>query len=158
NLHVVGGTVDPALTSIERISLDNGMSGSMPADSGRSLANTRFGIRAAVVGPYLYLFGGHPRSAEPVPTVARFQIDADGTLPRPSPPGGALAVRRAGPAVAILGGQVYVYGGRTGPGAFTATGDRFTIGPNGDLVGPNQVGTGGAPPNMTSPRGFFQMV
>lgn len=119
-LYVIGGIrqlgIDNPLSSVERapIGLGGGL-GAFTTVSGVTLTQDRAFHTSAVIGSYLYVFGGTGDSLAELTTVERAQINADGSLgPFAVVSGLSSTTSRDRATITVLGDQVYVLGGYNG--------------------------------------------
>ncbi|MFO0727505.1 MAG: hypothetical protein U1E65_27255 [Myxococcota bacterium] len=95
-----------------------------------SFVTPRRGATAVVIGPWIYVFGGHD-GGQPVTRTERALINADGSIGSfVEVLGSELLVGRSGATVAPLGRYLYVIGGRTAAG-ITASVERAPLAPSG---------------------------
>jgi hypothetical protein len=136
SVYVIGGAEMPAngLTSIERATIANdGTLGPFQIVDSVNLRTARFGHSSAVIGDFLYVFGGNSGMAQGVrATVERAAINPDGTLGQFETVNGlTLVTARQDHTTVVLGGFVYMIGGRgAGP---IATIERAAINADGTL-------------------------
>ncbi len=110
-----------------------------------STAAHRTAPATVVVGDRLYLFGGQTAAA--LTTIESAPISPDGTLGMFTLSSTSLGTARSGAGIAILNGQIYVYGG--GP----LTGEVFNVNQDGSLTA-----TGSTPTPLTTARSNMQML
>jgi N-acetylneuraminic acid mutarotase len=119
-LYVIGGVrqlnIDNPLSSVERAPIGlGGELGTFATVSGVTLTQDRAFHTSAVIGSYLYVFGGTGDSFASLTSVERALINPDGTLgPFAVVPGVSSTTSRDRATTAILGNQVYVLGGYNG--------------------------------------------
>jgi hypothetical protein len=123
-----------------------------------SLGMPRWGIAAAVVGKYMFLFGGSTfdgSNGGPVTAVVRSNITPDGTMGAFMGGGGnlpPLATPRVGASVTVLGRRIEVCGGqRTATNTLTDC-EQFDVGWDGSLSTPV------AGPPLSTAREHFQLA
>ncbi|MBM3269144.1 MAG: hypothetical protein FJZ01_16005 [Candidatus Sericytochromatia bacterium] len=138
-LYVLGGNTGVSsatnLASVERATIDaSGSIGNFGAVS-TSLATPRDFPQCAVIGGYLYAFGGHGYSGGVVVlnSVERSPITASGDLSGFSMQAGTLATARYSSGLAVIGSYVYLFGGTTAGGAILNSIERAAIGTDGGL-------------------------
>jgi hypothetical protein len=121
-LYLFGGmNGSTVLNSLERAPIANGTVGSFAVVT-PTLVTPRYWHTSAVVGSYLYIFGGLNASNQAVASVERARIAADGTVGLfTTVPNVQLDASLAGQANAVAGNTLYIVGGAgTGAGAHTA--------------------------------------
>lgn len=130
-LYVVGGLNDAGVASSEVEATQINADGTLRRfEQVSNLGSTRRAPAAAVIGSWLYVFGGHD-GATYRGTVVRAPIGADGSLGAFSS-AGALATPRAGHTATVIGRWLYVIGGHDASGTLASI-ERAPIGPNGEL-------------------------
>jgi Kelch motif protein len=97
-----------------------------------SLATARFAHTIAVAGGYLYVLGG--AAPNPLASVERARINADGSLGAFSTVSGvAMVTARGGHTSVVVGNSLYVLGGSAGSGGILNSVERATINADGSL-------------------------
>jgi hypothetical protein len=116
SIYVIGGRngMDKSEASVERAQINpDGTLGAFTMSS--SLTTSRFSHAAAVIGDYLYVFGGltGPKCGPPMAlnTVERAPIMADGSLGAFADTGVTMATPRTDFAVVVAGNYLYAVGG-----------------------------------------------
>jgi N-acetylneuraminic acid mutarotase len=135
-LHAIGGDNGAPLGSCEQATIDlsSGI-GTFTAIPSENLSIGRYYHTAAVIGRYLYVFGGTIGGGfpgTPLGSVERATIQDDGSLSSFADAGTALVTARFQHTTAVAGNHVYVVGGR-GSGGFLPSVESATIGPDGSL-------------------------
>ena len=130
HLYVIGGTAQ-ATGNVQCVAIDvGGALGTFTATS-VGLTTARAEQSTVVLGKYLYVIGGSGSAAS---SIERVTINDDGSLSTlPTVYSVTLATGRAGAAVAVIGGYLYVIGGRATDGTLLGTIERSTIGSDGSL-------------------------
>ena len=134
-VYVAGGANSPDNASVERARINaDGSLSSFSVVTGVNLNLNRYGHRALVVGPWVYLFAGE-NGATATATVERAAIHADDTISTFNTVAGvSLMTARHHPALAVVGNAIYLIGGATvGTTGLTSV-ERATINPNGDIT------------------------
>jgi len=133
-LYVLGGFGNNGwLTSVERapVNADGSLGGFMTV-SGTNLVTGREGHTNTVIGAYLYVIGGGVGTG-PLNSVERATINADGSLGAfAQVPGVTLVTARRFHTSAVVGGYLYVLGGR-GPAGDLDSIERAPINPDNSL-------------------------
>src|SRR5262249_37024849 len=132
-VYVVGGDDGTSLDSVERAPIAAAAS-LEPFPTGPSLKLTipREYAASAVIGPYLYVFGG--TSSMPTASVERAATLPDGPLGAfTAVTGSDLAMPRADMTATVIGNYVYIISGWTGGSCFTPSVERADIHPDGSL-------------------------
>ena len=131
-VYVVGGFGGRALNNIERAAVrSDGSLGPFTTVQDVTLVSARQGHTSAIIGNYLYVFGGFDGTV--LETVERATINADGSLGAFAIASGvSLSMSRYGHTTVIVGNYVYVIGG-TGPNGPLADVERAVIKPDGSL-------------------------
>ncbi len=139
-VYSIGGDGASLLASVERASFNgSGSLGAIGTVTGVTLSAPRSGMGLAVIGPAVYLFGGHDRGTY-LRTIDRALVSPDGTIGPFAPVAGTLTVARAGVASAVIGNSVYLVGGNNASG-YQPSVERATIAADGTL-GPFAVVAG----------------
>jgi hypothetical protein len=119
-----------------------------------SLTMPRWGVSSAVVGNFMYLFGGTTNdgtgTGNTQSNVVRAPVSPDGTLGTFTA-SGMLSINRQGASVAVFGRQIYVCGGQNQGGKQTSC-DVFQAAYDGTLTGPSPG------PSLVNPRVDFQLA
>jgi hypothetical protein len=156
--HSAGGSGPSGLA--ERSSIVDITAGLAPfADSGKMLAQAKFGMASVVVGKYLYLFGGDAGlgTGGLQKDAAKAIINDDGTLGPVTPSGALLNTPRNNSGVVAFGRDIHVCGGIVPggpPPVFDNTCEHFTANLDGSLTlqpSPTAIA-------MPTKRAKFQMV
>ena len=115
-LYVLGGFGSASLGSVEQATIGpDGKLGAFATVAGVALTTARQGHTSAVIGNYLYVFGGFGGSA--LSSIERAVINADGSLePFVTVSGISLATARYGHSSTVVGNKLYVIGGTGGSG------------------------------------------
>ncbi len=100
-----------------------------------SLAGPRVNAAAVSVGSWVYVVGGDDGTGQPLGTVERARIEADGCLAMTTLPSPFLNAPRTGAAVVVADGVLYVIGGAAAGGAPITTVEQATIAADGTLGG-----------------------
>ena len=132
-VYVIGGANDdsgPGLTSIDRARVNADGSLSAFADAGVALLRGRAAYDVAVIGNWLYVFGGRD-GGQALASVERAAIGADGVLGAFTDAVTTLVTPRQGASVSVIGDHVYVIGGENG--GSVASIESAEIANNGDV-------------------------
>ncbi|MBM3274818.1 MAG: hypothetical protein FJZ00_06675, partial [Candidatus Sericytochromatia bacterium] len=151
-LYVFGGNAGGShLNSVERAPIDgSGSLGAFSTVNGVTLVTGRQTFGSAVIGSYLYIFGGSS-GGDFLASVERAPIDAAGNLGAFAVVNGVtLTTGRSEPGVEIIGNSVYLLGGNNGVNL--ASVERATIDGSGNLG--NFAVVGGV--TLASARRTFQ--
>jgi hypothetical protein len=152
-LHMIGGNsggVAAGLASVESAAVEaDGTIGSFSVVPGLSLASPRYAHSAAVIGNYVYVFGGYSGTAD-VLGVERASINPDGTLGPFASAGSSLTTGRYGASWAVIGDYLYAFGGNNGTGPL-GTVERATIDSNHNLSNFGPVAGVGLTPTYENP-------
>ena len=141
NLYVIGGWYTSE-TGVERAPIN--ADGTLGAFATTTVTTTvpRMDASAAVIGNFIYVFGGANTSeSAPIASIERIALDPDGSLNGTFESAGSLAVARFFPGVVVVGSFVYVFGGDVSG----STVERAAINPDGTL------GTFKIVPGLTAP-------
>jgi N-acetylneuraminic acid mutarotase len=138
SLYVLGGLADRgSVASVERAPIAaDGSLGVFAPVPGVTLPTAREDLASAVVGNYLYLFGGEVSSRPDVPlnSVERATIIADGSVqPFALVPSVVWTQARVAATSVAVGNQLYFIGGETISGTAPLAVDRLTIAADGSL-------------------------
>jgi N-acetylneuraminic acid mutarotase len=135
-LYVIGGVATGGnhLGNIERAAIrSDGSLGPFELVSGVNLATPRFGHTSAVVGGYLYIFGGQGSVGNGfLNSIERATIVADGSLTQFVPVPVSLVTPRYSHACVVAGSSLYVIGG-AGLGGGLSSVERAIINADGTL-------------------------
>lgn len=117
-VYVVGGSGASILSTVERAAIDSdGSLGAFAIVPGSGLAVGRAGHTSAVVGSFLYVFGGATRSETGatiyLESIERSVIAADGSMTSLGPVFGVNMGARAEHSTAIIGNFLYVLAGNS---------------------------------------------
>jgi len=139
-LYVLGGLGIGALSSVEQATIGpDGLLGTFATVAGVTLTTARQGHTSAVIGNYLYVFGGFGGSA--LNSIERAAINTDGSLgPFMTVSGVSLAAARYGHTTTIVGNKLYIIGG-AGSGGTLRDVEQATINADGSL-GPFEAAAG----------------
>ncbi|HEY1814520.1 MAG TPA: hypothetical protein VGG74_19340 [Kofleriaceae bacterium] len=112
SIYVLGGQNSSGLlATVERATLAGSTLGAFSVVSGVTLVTPRINFRCAVIGAYLYAFGGVDANNHPLASIERAAIHADGTLGAFATVTATLATGLDGFVNATFGNQVYEVGG-----------------------------------------------
>jgi len=139
-LYAVGGFGSASLGSVEQATISpDGKLGTFATVAGVALTTARQGHTSAVIGNYVYVFGGFGGSA--LNSVERATINADGSLePFVTVSGVSLATARYGHTSTVVGNKLYVIGG-TGSSGVLGDVEQATINADGS-IGPFEAAAG----------------
>jgi len=121
HIYIIGGdNVDSALDTVESAPINpDGSLGSFAIVPGVTLRTARSEHTSAIIGNYLYIFGGLGNSGGariPLNSTERAPISADGTLQTfAAVSNNSLTTVRSGHAMAVVGTYIYLIGGSGAP-------------------------------------------
>lgn len=136
-VYVVGGSIaDPSgdlpIASVERAPIEpDGTLGAFVIAG--NLTTARLQATAEVIGDSLYVLGGFGAGGEPLASIERATISADGSLGAFADAGVSLAKGRNAHQSAVIDSQLYVLGGQDTDGALEGTIERASIQTDGSL-------------------------
>ncbi|MBI3070775.1 MAG: hypothetical protein HYY84_01480, partial [Deltaproteobacteria bacterium] len=135
-VYVMGGIAASSLTTVERARVNaDGSLGSFGTIAGVSLVTRRYGFACAVIGDYIYVFGGYDGSS-PLRSIERAPIDANGLITTfvTVPTGESqLTIARWLHSIVVVGTNIYVIGGQTTGGTDRSDVEAATINADGTI-------------------------
>jgi N-acetylneuraminic acid mutarotase len=133
-LYILGGFGESPLNSVERAIINaNGSLSPFTSVPTVTLAIARYGHTAAVIGSYLYVIGGAGSNGTSLQDVERATINPDGSLgPFASVSNATLTIARSSHTTAVVGNQLYVFGGVVGNSSLSSV-ERAPLGADGLL-------------------------
>jgi hypothetical protein len=119
SIHVIGGHATTLLGTCEVAQINtSGAIGSFADVAGVKLILQQINHGAAVIGPYVYLFGGRYDDGMGHALTMRAQVHPDGTLGNFVDAGVNLDAIREYPDIAVSGDRLYVLGSATNPNSY----------------------------------------